>query len=67
VASGVFRTHWDQTGAVPAYPDRVAEALTWMIERTCHQLRNDVEARDEVSSALAEIIWCTVYSTVGPG
>jgi TetR/AcrR family transcriptional regulator, ethionamide resistance regulator len=67
VASGVFRAHWDKTGAAPAYPDRVAEALTWMIERTCHQLADDVAARDEISNSLAEIIWRTVHSPGSSG
>ncbi|MFI5506852.1 TetR/AcrR family transcriptional regulator [Mycobacterium sp. NPDC051804] len=49
--------------AGPAHSLATSRALTWMIERTCHQLvRNSPpEADDAIAEALTEIIWRTWY------
>lgn len=47
----------------PAHSWETSCALTWMIERTCHQMvRNSpTEADDAIAEALTEIIWRTWY------
>lgn len=47
----------------PAYSWETSCALTWMIERTCHQMvRNSLpEADDAIAEALTEIVWRTWY------
>jgi TetR/AcrR family transcriptional regulator, ethionamide resistance regulator len=61
VAAEIFGAHWENTHLAPANPEMVAEVLTWMIERSCHQIARDPDARDEVASALAEVIWRVLH------
>jgi AcrR family transcriptional regulator len=62
VAHRVFAAHWALAPGVPAYPETVAEVLTWMIERSCHQIARDPERRDEVADSLAEVIWRVLHT-----
>lgn len=66
VATGVFAGHWEKTGLAPEHPDRTAEALTWMIERCCHQVVRDPAARQEISDSMAEIIWRVLHPQHAP-
>lgn len=52
-----------ESGAVRALPtDQDASALTWMVERVCHQVVLSAPADDElVVEALTQIIWNTLY------
>jgi hypothetical protein len=61
VALELFRQFWDQSGQTPPNPGRVAEALTWMIERCCHQVARDPDARQEIADSMAEIIWRVLH------
>lgn len=65
-ASDVFRAHWATTGLTPEDPGRVAEALTWMIERCCHQVLRDPDAHESISASMAEIIWRTLHPQPSP-
>jgi AcrR family transcriptional regulator len=62
VAQGVFESHWRTAGGAPAQPEMVAEVLTWMIERSCHQIAGDPECREAVAASLAEVIWRVTHS-----
>jgi AcrR family transcriptional regulator len=61
VAAGVFAAHWNDAGGAPANPTLVAEVLTWMIERSCHEIAGDPARRDDVADALAEVIWRVLH------
>jgi len=61
VAAGVFAAHWNTAGGAPANTPAVAEVLTWMIERSCHQITRDPARRDEVAESLAEVIWRVLH------
>lgn len=62
VAGSIFATHWAaHPDLAPADPDRVAEVLTWMIERSCHQITREPDTEREVASALAEVIWRVLH------
>jgi AcrR family transcriptional regulator len=53
-----------KSGAVRALPtNQVASALTWMVERACHQMVRSAPADDDESviEALTQIIWNTLY------
>jgi hypothetical protein len=39
----------------------VAEVLTWMIERSCHQIARDPATADAVARALSEVIWRALH------
>jgi AcrR family transcriptional regulator len=65
VAAEIFATHWERTHLAPANPEMVAEVLTWMIERSCHQIASNPDAREQVASALAEVIWRVLHPQVG--
>jgi AcrR family transcriptional regulator len=62
VAAGVFEAHWKLAGARPHHPAMVAEVLTWMIERSCHQVVGDPEQTEPVADSLAEVIWRVVHA-----
>jgi len=62
VATGVFAAHWDGSGGAPENPAMVAEVLTWMIERSCHELAADPGRREQMADALAEVIWRVLHS-----
>jgi AcrR family transcriptional regulator len=62
VAAGVFAAHWNVAGCAPANPPMVAEVLTWMIERSCHEIARDPDRRDDVAQALAEVIWRVLHA-----
>ena len=62
VADGVFRAHWSAAGGAPKHPEMVAEVLTWMIERSCHQLVRDPARREAVADSLAEVIWRVTHA-----
>lgn len=62
VAAQLFRGYWKQTGQSPPDPDMVAEVLTWMIERSCHQIAGDPALRGKVTTALAEVIWRVLHA-----
>jgi AcrR family transcriptional regulator len=62
VAAGVFAAHWNLAGGAPANPPMVAEVLTWMIERSCHEIARDPDRRDDVAEALAEVIWRVLHA-----
>jgi hypothetical protein len=62
VAAGVFAAHWNASGGAPADPPMVAEVLTWMIERSCHEIARDPGRREDVAEALAEVIWRVLHS-----
>jgi AcrR family transcriptional regulator len=57
VAARVFRAHWEAEGASPRDPEMMAEVLTWMIERCCHQIARDPDRRGAAADALADVIW----------
>ena len=63
VAAGVFAAHWNRSppARAPANPPMVAEVLTWMIERSCHEIARDPDRRDDVADALAEVIWRVLH------
>jgi TetR/AcrR family transcriptional regulator, ethionamide resistance regulator len=53
-----------EAGAVRSLPTtQVASALTWMVERVCHQMVRSASADDDelVIEALTQIIWNTLY------
>jgi AcrR family transcriptional regulator len=54
--------------AGPVHSWETSCALTWMIERTCHQtVRNSPpEADDAIAEALTEIVWRTWYLETPP-
>jgi AcrR family transcriptional regulator len=62
VATNVFRAHWDLAGGAPQSPEMVAEVLTWMIERSCHQIARDPSRRALVADSLAEILWRVLHT-----
>jgi AcrR family transcriptional regulator len=62
VAANVFRTHWELAGGAPDSPEMVAEVLTWMIERSCHQIARDPAHRADVADSLAEVIWRVLHN-----
>jgi AcrR family transcriptional regulator len=62
VAQGVFEAHWRTAGGAPEHPETVAEVLTWMIERSCHQIARDPARREAVAGSLAEVIWRVTHS-----
>lgn len=61
VAATLFRRQWKATGTTPRDPDMVAEVLSWMIERSCHQITQDPASRPRVARALAEVIWRVLH------
>jgi AcrR family transcriptional regulator len=61
VAAGVFAAHWNAYGGAPTNPPMVAEVLTWMIERSCHEIVRDPGTSDEVAEALADVIWRVLH------
>jgi AcrR family transcriptional regulator len=62
VAANVFARHWQERPALtPENPDVVAEVLTWMIERSCHQIARDPATADDVAGALSDVIWRTLH------
>ena len=61
VATRLFRGYWETTHLAPEDPEMVAEVLTWMIERSCHQIAGDPDARADVADALAEVIWRVLH------
>jgi AcrR family transcriptional regulator len=61
VAAQLFRSYWAKADLAPPNPDMVAEVLTWMIERSCHQIAGDPAVRDQVTTALAEVIWRVLH------
>jgi AcrR family transcriptional regulator len=67
VAAGVFNAHWQVAGGEPEHQAMLAEVLTWMIERSCHQILRDAgqAQADAVASSLAEVIWRVLHAT-GP-
>jgi hypothetical protein len=62
VAAGVFEAHWAGVGGAPEHPATVAEALTWMIERCCHQIARDPAQTEPVANSLAEILWRVLHT-----
>ncbi|MCK9249487.1 MAG: TetR/AcrR family transcriptional regulator [Solirubrobacteraceae bacterium] len=57
VARRVFTGHWESGAAdAPDHPDVVAESLTWMIERTCHQMLDGGHDPDALVDALSETV-----------
>ena len=53
-----------ESGAVRPLPtNHVASALTWMVERVCHQVVRSAPADDDelVIEALTQVIWNTLY------
>jgi TetR/AcrR family transcriptional regulator, ethionamide resistance regulator len=57
-------------GAVAPLPIReAATALTWMVERTCHQVVrfSPPEDDDRLAEAMTEIVWRTYYLTTAVG
>jgi AcrR family transcriptional regulator len=62
VAVEVFQVQWERSGATPEDPAMMAEALTWMIERSCHQMVRDPTQQDPVASALAEVLWRVLHT-----
>lgn len=61
VASALFRRQWAADGTAPQDPEMVSEVLTWMIERSCHQITRDPASRPRVAQALAEVIWRVLH------
>lgn len=62
-AAGLFAAHWDaHPGLRPSEPAMVAEALTWMIERSCHQIAHEPTQVAPVVDALAEVIWRVLHA-----
>ena len=47
----------------PLPTNHVASALTWMVERVCHQVVRSAPADDDelVIEALTQVIWNTLY------
>lgn len=65
-AHATFSRHWDaHPELAPQAPERVAEILTWMIERACHQVARDDASAAEVATALAEVIWRVLHPAAG--
>jgi hypothetical protein len=62
VAAGVFDAHWQVAGGAPAHPAMLAEVLSWMIDRSCHQILRDAGQADAVASSLAEVIWRVLHA-----
>jgi TetR/AcrR family transcriptional regulator, ethionamide resistance regulator len=62
VAHDVFQGHWNLAGGAPAHPAMVAEVLSWMIERSCHQIIRDPAQVEAVSDSLAEVIWRVLHT-----
>ena len=56
---------WGQkSGAVRPLPtNQVASALTWMVERVCHQMVRSTPADDDelIVEALTQVIWNSIY------
>lgn len=52
-----LRRRW--AGRDEADPELIAQLLSWMVERVCHQMvgRGDRATDDEVAAGLAETIW----------
>jgi AcrR family transcriptional regulator len=70
-AAALFTAHWDAHPDLrPNAPTTVAEVLTWMIERSCHQIARGPQEVDAVADALAEVIWRVLHAptrtTEGP-
>jgi AcrR family transcriptional regulator len=61
VAAEIFAPHWASHGNAPRHPERVAEVLTWMIERSCDQIARDPSTRESVADSLAEVIWRVLH------
>ncbi|MGW4489280.1 TetR/AcrR family transcriptional regulator [Amycolatopsis sp. NPDC004368] len=56
-------------GTITPMPVRpTASALTWMVERTCHQtLRFTSESEDDaLADSMTEVIWRTLYQEAAP-
>lgn len=67
IAAGLFATHWDaHPDRRPPAPEKVAETLTWMIERSCHQITQDTSEVETVVDALAEVIWRVLHAPSRP-
>jgi TetR/AcrR family transcriptional regulator, ethionamide resistance regulator len=61
VAAGMFASAWSTGGAMPEDPETVAEVLSWMIERSCHQIAHDAVSEKRVAGALSEVIWRVLH------
>lgn len=65
--AGRFRGVIEQDQAVgrirPLPAGETAAALTWMVERTCHQTLGEAspEADDRLARALSELVWGALY------
>jgi len=67
-ASELLDVHWAAHPALaPDDPDAVAEAMTWMIERTCHQAARDPRRLGTLVDAMTEICWRTLGTGVADG
>jgi len=65
-AGELFDGHWRAHPALaPAAPAMVAEVLTWMIERSCHQIARDPASGAAVAAALGEVIWRVLHPAHG--
>jgi len=62
VAAGIFDAHWSVAGGAPEHPEMVAEVMTWMIERSCHEILSDPAQAQAVTDSLATVIWRVLHS-----
>jgi AcrR family transcriptional regulator len=63
-----FRIRWEHQPDAPPDIDTIAELLSWMFERACHQMLVDPSRHDVVAAGMSEIIWRVLtYSPAGGG
>ncbi|MGE4426216.1 MAG: TetR/AcrR family transcriptional regulator [Solirubrobacteraceae bacterium] len=57
-AAELLQAHWTaHPELAPKDPAAMAEAMTWMIERTCHQAARDADRLATLVDAMTEICW----------
>ena len=52
-----FHARWENQPGAPPDIDTVAELLSWMFERACHQMLVDPARAETVAAGMSEIIW----------
>jgi AcrR family transcriptional regulator len=52
-----FRIRWEVQPGAPPDVDTIAELLSWMFERACHQMLVDPDRHETVAAGMSEIIW----------
>jgi len=57
LGADLMRDRWADNASAYDDPDTMGQVLAWMFERATHQLTREPERREEVTRAIAEVVW----------